>query len=165
VPALIRLNAAHDLTEFDSGEPSLDTWLRNSALVTARRGLSVTYVWTEADVRVIGYATLAAGSIAKEELSKSTGHGYPNEIPVIRMARLALDKSLQGQHLGGALLAEALGIAVRGAADIGAAFIVVDALNERAAEFYKHYKFIPVPNSLRLVRKVSEIAAAVSLEE
>jgi GNAT superfamily N-acetyltransferase len=164
VLTLVRLTSAHDLTEFDSGESSLDTWLRNSALVMARRGLSATYVWAQADDRVIAYATLAAGSIAKEELSKKTGRGYPNEIPVIRLARLAIDKNLQGQHLGGALLAEVLGVAVRGAADVGAAFIVVDALHEKAAEFYRHFDFIPVPNSLRLVRKVSEIAAVVNPE-
>jgi len=164
VLTLVRLTSAHDVTEFDSGESSLDAWLRDSALATAKRGLSATYVWAEADARVIAYATLAAGSIAKEELSKKTGHGYPNEIPVIRLARLAIDRSLQGQHLGGALLAEALSVAVRGAADVGAAFIVVDALHEKAAAFYRHFGFIPVPNSLRLVRKVSEIAATVNPE-
>ncbi len=85
-------------------------------------------------------------------------------IPAILLARLALDRSLQGQRLGGALLAEALEIAVRGAANVGAAFVVVDALHDKAAKFYEHYDFIPcVPNPLRLVRKMSEIAAVVAL--
>ncbi len=108
----------------------------------------------------------AAGSVKKDELARKTGRGYPNMIPAILLARLALDRSLQGQRLGGALLAEALEIAVRGAANVGAAFVVVDALHDKAAKFYEHYDFIPcVPNPLRLVRKMSEIAAVVAPAE
>jgi GNAT superfamily N-acetyltransferase len=162
VPALVRLNEAHDLTRFDSGEPSLDTWLRNSALTTAKRGLSVTYVWAGPERDVFAYATLAAGSIERAELTTKVGRGYPDTIPVIRLARLALDRERQGQRLGGALLAEVLSIAARGAADVGAAFVVVDALHEKAADFYRHYRFIPIPDSLRLVRKMSEIAAVTA---
>lgn len=79
---------------------------------------------------------------------------------ITHFGRLALDKQLHGQGLGGVLLAEALSIAAQAAASIAAAFVVVDALNEKAAEFYLHYGFTRLPGTNRLVLKVATIASA-----
>jgi GNAT superfamily N-acetyltransferase len=84
---------------------------RNHALTLARRRLSATHVWADSASRVLGYATLAAGSIARQDLTKAIGHGFPDTIPAILLARLAIHRELQGQKLGGILLAEILGIA------------------------------------------------------
>lgn len=159
-PPLTLLTENHDLTQFDSGEPSLDSWLRNHALTLGRRRLSATHVWADSGSRVLGYATLAAGSIARQDLTKAIGHGFPDTIPATLLARLAIHRELQGQKLGGVLLAEILGIAAESATAVAAAFVVVDALHEKAAEFYVHHGFSRLPETNRLVLKMNTIAAA-----
>lgn len=77
------------------------------------------------------------------------------------LARLALDRSLQGQGLGGALLAEALGRVVVVTNTVAARFVVVAAIDERAAAFYEHHGFRRIPETFRLVQKVADIAAAL----
>jgi GNAT superfamily N-acetyltransferase len=80
----------------------------------------------------------------------------------VLLARIALDRSLQGQGLGGELLVDALSRAVQ-ASDVAAArLVVVDAIDEAAAAFYEHHGFVAVPgNRQRLVQKVNDIAAAL----
>ena len=69
----------------------------------------------------------------------------PDPIPVMVLARLAVDQRLQGQHIGGALLQDALQRAVSVAQNIGVRALLVHALNERALQFYAHYGFVPSP--------------------
>lgn len=156
-PPLALLGEGHDVSSFDSGESSLDSWLREHAARTGRRYLSATHVWTEPSGRVVAYVTLAAGLIGRDELPKALGHGYPDRIPSILLARLALDKSLHGRKLGGLLLAEALQMIAGSARTIAAAFVVVDALHDQAADFYVHHGFTRLGSTDRLVLKVAAI--------
>lgn len=78
------------------------------------------------------------------------------------LARLALDKHLHGQGLGGALLAGALQRVVAATTLVAAPFVVVDALNEPAARFYEHHRSRRIPATLRLVQKFSDAAVALS---
>jgi GNAT superfamily N-acetyltransferase len=156
-------DARHTLSGFDSGEASLDEWLLNSALGSDARGITRTFVWTEVDTtNVIGYYTLMAHVLQRAALPKSLGHGSPSEIPAVLLARLALDKSSQGQGLGGALLADALERAALAARNVGARFAVVDALHEPAGAFYEHHGFKRIPGTLRLVQKMSSIEASLA---
>lgn len=159
-PPLTLLAEHHDLSNFDCGEPSLNSWLSTSAMTAARRRLSATHVWADSDGRVLGYATLAAGAISRADLPKSIGHGYPDRIPAILLARLALHRDLRGMKLGGVLLAESLQLAARSASIVAAAFVVVDALNESVGEFYSRYGFRRIPGTRRLVLKVTTIASS-----
>ncbi len=73
-------------------------------------------------------------------------------VPVMVLARLAVDQRLQGQQVGGALLHDALRRAVSVAQNIGVRALLVHALNERARQFYTHYGFVPSPaNSMTLM--------------
>jgi GNAT superfamily N-acetyltransferase len=159
-PPLTRLAEGHKLDAFDSGEPPLDAWLRDHALRLARRRLSATHVWEGQGGSVLAYATLASGVIARQDLTRSIGHGYPDTIPVVLLARLALHRDLQGQNLGSVLLTEALGIAASSSINVAAAFVVVDALHDKAASFYLHHGFSRLPDTTRLALKMSTIAAA-----
>ena len=96
----------------------------------------------------------------KDELPRSLAHGSPEQIPVVLLARLALDESVPGQKLGGVLLADALDRIVEATATIAARFVVVDAINANAFAF-EHYGFRAIPGTQRLVQKVSDIAAAL----
>jgi predicted N-acetyltransferase YhbS len=77
------------------------------------------------------------------------------------LARLALDQSLHGQGLGGALLADALERIVAATETVAARFVVVDAMDDSAADYYEHHGFRRVPDTRRLVQKLTDIAAAL----
>src|SRR4051812_27642356 len=141
----------HQLTSFASGEPPLDVWLREHAAGAEARRVSRTFVWTDQSDAVVAYYSLAGHVLARAALPKRIGRGSPIEIPAILLGRLALHATLQGQHLGGALLADALGRAVDSSRQVAARFVVVDALHEAAAGFYEHHGFIRIPATLRLL--------------
>ena len=110
----------------------------------------------------MAYFTLAAHVLAREALTSRTGRGSPNVIPAILLARLALDGSLQGQGLGAELLWDALSRAVAANRQAAARLVIVDAIDERAASFYEHFGFEPIPrNPTRLVQKMSSVEAAL----
>jgi GNAT superfamily N-acetyltransferase len=161
-----QLAATHLLDKFDSGQPYLDLWLREFASHTDRKNLGRTFVWHAGDNEVLGYYTLAPTVIDREELPARLGHGNPNRIPAVLLARLALDQRLHGQGLGEQLLISALERIVRAATQVGGRFVVVDAIDEAAVAFYCHYGFRLCPISgRRLVRKMSDIAAALNGQE
>jgi GNAT superfamily N-acetyltransferase len=118
-------------------------------------------VWHRGDQLVLAYYSLTAHLLRREELPRSLGRGGPRQIPAVLLARLALHSSLHGQGLGGALLAEALGRVVAVTDTVAARFAVVDAIDEKAAAFYEHHGFRRIPETLRLVQKVADIAAAL----
>lgn len=158
-----RLRADHRLRGFSCGTEALDTWLEHHALHAERAGTGRTYVWVRDTGEVVAYFTLAPHLVRREELPRAAGRGSPDTIPSVLLARLALDRSLHGRGLGGALLAHALAIALEAIRTAGGRLIVVDAVGASAAAFYEHHGFVPVPgNPHRLVMKASTAAAALS---
>jgi GNAT superfamily N-acetyltransferase len=147
---------------FDSGQPELDGWLRDHAAGAEARRVARTFVWCSDDDVIVGYYALAGHRLVREDLPRSVGRGSPTEIAAVQLARLALDQELQGQGLGGALLADALGRVVAATALVAARFVVVDALDDAAASFYEHHGFRRLPGTLRLVQKISDAAAALA---
>ena len=110
---------------------------------------------------MVGYYSLAAHLIIRDDLPRTIGRGNPAQIPALLLARLALDAALHGQGHGGTLLAEAMSRAVLAAESVGARFVVVDAIDEDAVRFYQHHGFRAIPDTRRLLQKVSDIAAAL----
>lgn len=151
----------HVLSTLDSGEPALDGWLREHAGGVEARRVARTFVWCREADAVVGYYSLAGHLLVRSELPGRVGRGNPAQIPAVLLARLALDRSLHGQGWGGVLLSDALERIVAATALVAARFVVVDALHEQAAAFYEHYGFQRIPDTLRLVQKVSDIAAAL----
>ncbi len=152
----------HITARFDSGEPDLDTWLREHAAGAEARRVARTFVWCEHDGPVVGYYALTGHLLLRDNLPRSIGRGSPTEVPAVLLARLALDRHLQGQGLGGALLADALERVVSATALVAARFVVVDAQHETAASFYEHHGFRRIPDTLRLVQRISDVAAALA---
>ena len=126
------LNDIHSLREFDSDEPTLDDWLKNRARRNQVSGASRTFVVCDGD-RVVGYYALAAGSIAVEDVSGRFKRNMPNPIPVVLLARLAVDKAYQGQGIGRALFRDSALRVVNAADAIGVRGMVVHAISERAS--------------------------------
>lgn len=102
------------------------------------------------------------GSIERIRVPSRPGRGQPDPIPVLVLARLALDRQEQGTGLGGDLLLDALIRSVAGARQYGARALVVDALDDRAAEFYRHHGFLPL-DGRRLYRRISDIERALGV--
>lgn len=96
-----------DSRKFDCGKPSLDNWLRKRALINQGTGASRCFV-THRDGRVVGYYALATGSVQRLEAPTRVGHGMPEPIPVVLLARLAVDRAEQGRSLGSYLVRDAL---------------------------------------------------------
>jgi predicted N-acetyltransferase YhbS len=157
------LDARHRIAGFDSGQPPLDIWLARSAAHGQAMRTARTFVWHGGDDHVVAYFSLVAHTIVPAEVPRRLAHGAPRVIPAVLIARLALARHLQGQGLGGELLWDALSRTVAASDLAGARLVVVDAVDEKAAAFYRYHGFAPVPgNPFRLVQKVSDVAAALA---
>jgi GNAT superfamily N-acetyltransferase len=138
------LTPAHDLTAFDSGIPALDGWLKRRALANEEAGGSRTYVAC-AGGRVVGYYALATGGVAHESATGRVRRNMPDPIPVIVLARLAVDRAYQGRGLGAGLLRDAI-LRVLQAAEVGGIrAILVHAVSEEAKRFYERHGFVESP--------------------
>lgn len=152
------LSDAHDLTGFDCGVESLTRWLVDHAHRAHRAGTARTYVWTAPDDdRVVAYYSIAPTQLLRQEVSGGQAGGV-SVVPAYLLARLALDVSLHGRGLGGELLFDALDVLVDAADRVGGRLIVVDAIDDDAAGFYRRYGFTPVKGGTqRLVIKAETV--------
>lgn len=139
------LVAAHLLTEFGCGETGLDEWLKRRALANQQSGASRTFVVTDHDGRVYGYYAMAAGAVLHQDATSGVRRNMPDPIPVMVLARLAIDQRAQGIKLGAALLQDAVSRAVVVSHNAGVRALLVRALDERAKRFYEHYGFQESP--------------------
>jgi GNAT superfamily N-acetyltransferase len=147
----IRRLEEFDATEsFDCGDEPLNNYLRQHAWNNQLKSLiGVTYVAVEeaAPGAVLGYFTLAASSIPRDRLPKKFVRGLPPyDLPLILLARLAVDKRFANRGLGRALLAEAFRIALQVADEIGCRCIVTDAYRDKVS-WYTKYGFIPIESA------------------
>jgi predicted N-acetyltransferase YhbS len=151
---------AHDLDAFDCGIDVLDLWLRQSARVAAASGTAATYVLCR-DERVIGYYAVAMSAVAHERAPSRLRRGMPDPVPVVLLARLALDRSEHGRSLGGYLLVDALARCIRGGREFGARAVVVDPVSPKAGDFYRHFGFRDLDDR-RLWRRLTDVARALA---
>jgi GNAT superfamily N-acetyltransferase len=100
-------------------------------------------------------------AITHERAPSRLRRGMPDPVPVVLLARLALDRSEHGTGLGGHLLVDALRRCIRGGHEFGARALVVDAISEEAARFYEHFGFHKLDEA-RMWRRIGDIE--ISLE-
>jgi GNAT superfamily N-acetyltransferase len=159
----VPLTRHHDLTAFDCGAPALNDYLRKHALQNHQNRSARTYVTTR-DNRVVGYYTLAAGSVAHEGVPERVAKGlgkYP--VPIILLARLAVDRTEQGKGVGAALLRDALLRALQAADLVGCRAVLVHAKDATAQAFYRKFDFEPSPiDELHLYLLIKDIQASAS---
>ena len=132
------LTTAHRLDEFSCGEPVLDDWLRRRAMSNQARGASRTFVVTDANGRVYGYYAMAAGAVSQQMATGGVRRNMPEPIPVMVLARLAVDHRAHGIKLGGALLQDAVNRALVVSQNTGVRALLVHSLDDRAKSFYEH---------------------------
>lgn len=138
------ISGTHILDNFDSGEISLDDWLKKRALKNQTSGASRCFVLCH-EKCVIGYYTLSAGAISHDLAPKSMRRNMPDPLPVLLLGRLAIDKNYHNKGLGSALLRDAMLRSINVAHDAGIFAILIHALSLEAKKFYLSRGFIQSP--------------------
>jgi GNAT superfamily N-acetyltransferase len=140
-----RLEEQDEVESFDCGDEPLNNYLKRHAWANQQKSLiGVTYVALDesAPRTVIGYFTLATASVPRDAFPKKYVRGLPPyELPLILLARLAVDRRFSGKGLGHALISEAFKVALRVADDVGCRCVVTDAYRERVG-WYARYGFV-----------------------
>lgn len=138
------LAAHHELQDFSSDVEPLDTWLKDRARSNEVGGASRTYVVCQGN-RVIGYYSLAAGSVLHHTATGRVRRNMPDPVPAALLGRLAIDRGWQGRGLGAALLRDAVLRVIGAAETIGVRAILVHAISDEAKAFYEHWGLRPSP--------------------
>ncbi|MFY9222439.1 MAG: GNAT family N-acetyltransferase [Blastocatellia bacterium] len=158
----VLLTKEHDRKTFDCGVEALNEYLRKYALQNQKKHISRTYVST-VENKIVGYYSLAYGHVTPQETPHNISAGLPRyPIPVLLLARLAVDKTFHGKGLGASLLRDAL-VKAPAAAEIAALrAVVVHAKDETAKAFYERFGFSSSPaNPYHLFMMIDDIKASI----
>lgn len=156
------LGEDHELSGFSSGEDALDDWLRKRARANQASGASRTYVIC-AGSEVAGYYALASGAITVAATPGRFRRNMPDPIPVVILARLAVDRRWQGKGIGRGLFRDAAMRVAHAADVIGIRGIVVHAISEQARSFYIALGFEPSPREpMTLLVTLADVRAALA---
>jgi ribosomal protein S18 acetylase RimI-like enzyme len=157
---LERLSPTHDLNEFDSGNEVLDSWLKRHALSAQAMDSARTFVLVQTD-QVVGYVSLAMGSVQRADAPAKLVRGMPAyPVGIVLIARLAIDRGEQSRGLGRRLLADALRMAAIAGEAAAARLIVVDAIDEPAAQFYRRHGFSAEFGESHLYLRMKDVRAS-----
>lgn len=152
----------HDVSRFSSGVASLDDWLTRRALANQRAGASRTVVVCQVGA-VVGYYALASGSLQSFTATGRFRRNMPEPIPVVAiLGRLAVDLSIKGQGVGRALFRDAAKRVLHAGDALGIRGIVVHAISDDAAAFYRALGFDASPSEpLTLMVTMADLRQAL----
>ena len=140
----VLLTVEHAIDQFNCGNSNLDTWLKARALPNQTTGASRTYVLRQGN-NVIGFYALASGSVSTADAPGRIKRNMPDPIPVMILARFAVDSAWQGKGLGIDLLRDAVLRTLQAAEIGGIRALIAHAKDDRAAVFYERNGFLPSP--------------------
>jgi len=158
----------HDREAFDCGEEALNEFLRRYARKSHELGGAKTFLAIDdAEDAVLGFYSLSPASVAYARTPEVTRRGLArHDVPGFRLARLAVDRRFQGQGIGGQLLLAAGRRCLLASAEVGGVVLVIDAKNERVAEWYASYGALPLLDApLTLLLPLATIDAALKKAE
>jgi len=145
------LDATHDRAGFDCGVETLNRYFQQVARQHITKGISKTYVLVEENASspkaVLGFFTISLCQVLGHEVPAKWAKKLPEQIPAMKLGRLAVTRHEHGSGFGKALLVEAVFKAARVADIAGGIGLFVDAKNEQAAAFYTHFGFEPTPTA------------------
>lgn len=156
------LTAAHDVSQFSCGKPSLDHWLKTRALSNQVRGFTAVLVVHDAG-RVVGYYGLAPTAVVPGTLPRSIRSGQPPDpVPCLLLGQMATDLGWAGRGIGTGLLKHAFQRCVQAAKLVGGRALIVNAVDGEAAAFWVRRGFLPSRDDpLVLCRSIATIAASI----
>lgn len=157
---VLPLTGSHDRQGFDCGRQELNDWLRQVARQHQDKGLSKTFVAVRDDApeHICGYYALTLAELENRHLPEAWRKKLPRRIPGVRLGRLAVDKQYQGKGLGELLLVDALTRARRIYMEAGGIGLFVDAIDERAAAYYRRFGFAAAPDNPLLLFLPASVA-------
>ncbi len=141
------LGKSHDRGTFNCGRAALDRYLHQQARQDAEKSVAAPFVLTVPPaLRVLGYYTLSASLVNTSELPGALAKKLPRypQLPVTLLGRLAVDQSMKGKGIGQFLLMDALRRSLDAAVNIAAMAVLVDAKDEAAEVFYRHFSLLPL---------------------
>lgn len=143
------LNRNHDRARFDCGVVELNRYLKRIARQHLEKGISRTFVVIDDSkpTEILGFFTLAACEVKSEILPEEFAKKYPRNVPVTKLARLAVDRRSQYQGLGSHMIMNAMEKVVAVSKNLGFVGFFVDAEDENVSEYYKRFGFIPLPDT------------------
>lgn len=143
---LTLLSVDHRTELFDCSDQGMNLWLQDKAMIAQIAGTAKTYVFTSQD-RVLGYYSLALGRVERKELPRSMKKDMPSHpIPLVLLARLAVDRSLQGRGLGSAMVRDAFLRGVEVSKIAGGVGLFVDLAEAQLEDFYLRLGFLKSPS-------------------
>ena len=137
----------HNRELFDCGDEALNEFLRRYARQTHKQGGAKTFLAVKDDdpTRVLGFYSLSPASVEFSRAPDVVKRGLAqHDVPVFRLGRLAVDKSLQRKGLGGQLLLSAGRRCLRASQEVGGVALLIDAKNEGVAQWYASYGALPL---------------------
>lgn len=155
----------HILEGFDCGRASLNVWLLEHARAAAAAGSARTYVIVDSDQdRVVGYHALTAASVERHATTARVVKGMPRyPVPVVLLARLAVDTSVTGRGVGAWLLRDAMIRTLAASETIGVRAMLVHAVEENPGEFYIRHGLQPSgTDPLHLTMLINHLAVAIN---
>jgi GNAT superfamily N-acetyltransferase len=156
----------HDRASFDCGDADLNDFLQRHARKSHEKGGAKTFLAMDGadDTKILGFYSLSPASIAYERTPEVVKRGLArHEVPVFRLGRLAVDKSVQGQGMGGQLLLTAGRRCLYVAAEAGGVALLIDAKNERVVKWYASYgAVLPLDAPLSLLLPFKTIHSALA---
>ena len=144
-----KLNRTHAVENFTCEQPELDRFLIRHALQAQQANSSQTYVGLS-EQEVVGFYTIVAGEVGHADAPERVVKGMPRHpIPLLVLARLAVHSNWQGRRIGAGLLLDALGRTLQVADVIGVRALAVNAKDDQAVSFYRHFGFTSSPTDPR----------------
>jgi GNAT superfamily N-acetyltransferase len=151
----VALDSRCEVEQFDCGRPSLNTFLHRHALFAPNQGLSQTFVAIDAGNRILAYYTLGMATVTRIQAPGRIGKGMPNyPLPCVLLARLAVERTVQGQGLGDVTMEQAIRKMVAlgrqprmadGSPGLPLRAALIHAIDESAVSFYKRWGFESSP--------------------
>ena len=153
------ISRLHNRKLFDCGDDEVNGFLREQALQDHEKDMSRTMVLIDDTVdqtRIIGYHTLAMSQVRQEDIPKDKPK-IKRSIPVVLLGQLGVDKAFQGRGLGELLLMDAQARVDEISRRTGIRAMMLDARNERLANWYKQHDFVRFPGQLRMFKSIAAI--------
>jgi GNAT superfamily N-acetyltransferase len=159
------LSSGHDVMDFDSGRLELDVFLSQLAWSSQRDGFARTFVISDANKRVGGYYALCGGSIGRVDAPRAIArHGAPREVPVVLLARVAVDTPCQGRGLGTMLMHHAFSSSLSASEHVGFRAMMVHSLDDEARRFCAKFGFRSAGKAERtLLISMDDIARIIAV--
>ena len=157
------IRKSHNREAFDCGDDALNEFLQRYARKSHELGGAKTFLAVGDDSSILGFYSLSPASVEYARTPEIARRGLArHDVPGFRLARLAVDRRVQGRGLGGQLLLAAGRRCLSAAAEVGGVVMVIDAKNPRVAEWYARFGAVPLLDApLSLILPLSTIQAVL----